>query len=50
MIYTIFLDYGQQNIFKKHEKLIFPVQKNQVNLKIMYFFNVPDHGYHGYSE
>ena len=36
-IYMIFSDYVQQNIFKKHTKLIFLYAKEQANLKETHF-------------
>ena len=42
MIYMIFSDYGQQDIFKKHAKLIFLFAKEQTDLKDTHFFNVAD--------
>ena len=42
IIYIIFSDYDQQNIFKKHAKLIFLCAKK---IDKYTFFNVPDHVY-----
>ena len=43
IIYIIFSDYDQQNIFKKHAKLIFLCAKKKKDKYA--FFNVPDHVY-----
>ena len=37
MIYMVFLDYGQQSIFKKHARLIFLYANEQANLKDTHF-------------
>ena len=42
MIYIIFSDYGQQNIFKKYVKLIFHYAKKTDKSKGYAFFNVPE--------
>ena len=42
MIYMIFLDYGQQNIFKKHAS---PFMQKTGKSKGYTFLNVPDHVY-----